>query len=49
MQDDAEATSSVTLKARRTAFSKSILASDGDDTSVLVTLTNGGVPVPVAE
>jgi hypothetical protein len=41
-QDDAEATSSVTLKARKTAFSKSILASDGDYTSVLVTLTNKG-------
>ncbi|WP_405919657.1 DUF4352 domain-containing protein [Streptomyces longwoodensis] len=41
-QDDAKATSSVTLKARKTSFSKSILASDSNYTSVLVTLTNNG-------
>ncbi|MEU5251106.1 DUF4352 domain-containing protein [Streptomyces longwoodensis] len=40
--DDAKAESSVTLKARKTSFSKSILASDAAYTSVLVTLTNNG-------
>ncbi|MFF9161688.1 DUF4352 domain-containing protein [Streptomyces longwoodensis] len=39
-EQDAKSKQAVTLKARTTAFSKSILATDGDYTSVLVTLTN---------